>query len=108
MNPSNIAPNAVNVIGWLLVGASAVILVTAVTGLLYFATSIGAHETFEEFATPRGRFFLIHSSRHAPWLMVVCIVFSLATGWIGYSCTDRYIAPRLPRPSADLLTRPPI
>jgi hypothetical protein len=97
MNPPNIAPNAVNVIGWLLVAASSVILVAGAAGLIYFATSIGAHETFEEITTARERFYWIHPTRHSPWLMVLCIVLSLAIGWIGYSLTDRFVASRLPR-----------
>ena len=96
MNQENIVPNPVNVIGWLLVAASAVVLATAIVGLIFFATGPGAHTTWEKMKTAREAFYVLHSSRHSPWLMILCILLSLVIGWIGYTCTDRYIAARMP------------
>jgi hypothetical protein len=96
MNQENVVPNAVNVIGWLLVAASAVVLVTAVVGLILFAISPGAHMTWEKMRIAREAFYVLHFSRHSPWLMILCILLSLVIGWIGYTCTDRYIAARMP------------
>src|SRR5947209_4369170 len=96
MNQENIVPNPVNVVGWLLVASSTITLVAATAGLIFFVIDPAAHMTWEKMRTAREAFYVLHMSRHSPWLMILCMVLSLAIGWIGYTCTDRYIAARMP------------
>ena len=82
---------AVNIIAWAILIGSATVFLASLTGVAFFAFLTPDRRVFETAETLHDTYYVFGHSKHAIWPMLLCLLLSLATGFVGYIHTDMFI-----------------